>query len=179
LQNCYSPYVTCKQKTTALKSENINILELSKDTTSIEEFNLRWRFTEEKYNLLSPEDLSKIHPLNEDGTKVLDSTIDSLDIRKGYELNKDYFTSIVELNMRNQTGVEIKNWLDQIQIEPEKNIFLLWDSFGAAITKWHIFKKYYDDFFYPVSDDLTIVDESFDWTLYLFHEEVIYYGLNR
>jgi hypothetical protein len=39
--------------------------------------------------------------------------------------------------------------------------------------------KFWDDFWYPGSDDLTVVDQSFAWALLLWHESEAFFGDNR
>ena len=44
---------------------------------------------------------------------------------------------------------------------------------------WKIFIKYFDSFYYPGSDDLTVCDESLQWALLFYHEDEIYFGTNK
>jgi hypothetical protein len=39
--------------------------------------------------------------------------------------------------------------------------------------------KYWDDFWYPGSDDLTVIDESLAWALLFWHESEAFFGDNR
>ena len=144
----------------------------------MDKFELKYRFTEEEVKLLPLEDLSKIHPLNKLGEAIVYQKIYDLKIRKGYQLNPEYFSSIIQLNMKSVSGKEIMTWLNDHKIDANRKILLVWDSWGTVITEWHIFKKYYEDFFFPVSDDLTIIDKSLSWALYIFHEEIMSFGRN-
>lgn len=160
------------------KKRRINIAELLGHTKHIDDFELKCRFTEEEYKILPPNDLSEIHPLSEHGEKILYRQINELRLRSGFQLNEKYFTSIIELNMKRNAHADIMNWFDDLLIESNREIILIWDSWGVVITKWRVFQKYYEDFFFPVSDDLTIIDGSINWALYLNHDENMFYGRN-
>ena len=47
------------------------------------------------------------------------------------------------------------------------------------IVPWKILIKYFDDFFYGGSDDLTVIDKSLNWALLFHHESEIYFGSNE
>ena len=44
---------------------------------------------------------------------------------------------------------------------------------------WKLLVKYFDDFYYGSSDDLTIIDESLNWAVLFYHENEIYFGSNE
>ncbi len=46
------------------------------------------------------------------------------------------------------------------------------------IVPWKMLVKYFDDFYYGVSDDLTIIDDYMNWALFFHHEGQIYFGTN-
>jgi len=144
----------------------------------MEQFQLKERFIDEAFNILPSEDLSKIHPLSSIGESLLYKSISPYRLRNGYRLNEQYFSSIIDLNLKSVSDEDIKQWLDGLGIKSNDDVILMWDNWGTIITKWNIFRNYYQDFFYPVSDDLTIIDDSLNWTLYLHHEELMYYGRN-
>jgi len=159
-------------------NSKIQISELLEHTIAMKHFQLKERFTDEDFNVLPPEDLSKIHPLSSIGESYLYKSISPFRIRTGYRLNDQYFSSVIELNMKAVSDKEIKEWLDDLGIKSQHDIILMWDNWGSVVSKWQVFRDHYQDFFYPVSDDLTIIDESMNWTLYLQHDELMYYGRN-
>ena len=38
--------------------------------------------------------------------------------------------------------------------------------------------KYWTAFYYPISDDLTVIDGAFTWALLFYHEEEVFFGSN-
>jgi len=159
-------------------SFKIDIAELLEYSIPMQHFQLKERFTDEAFNLLPQEDLSKIYPLGAIGESLLYKSISPYRIRSGYRLNEQYFSSIIDLNMKAVSDKEIKEWLKDLGVQANKDVVLMWDHWGSVITKWQNFIKYYQDFFYPISDDLTIIDESLNWTVYLHHDELMYFGRN-
>ena len=155
---------------------NLRLNQLYQNTIDIGHFELGYRFTEEEYNTLPKEDLDEILPLNDSGTALLDKVIEDLGFRKPYGLEETQFESIIELNLRTQNETQVREWLFELDISPKEQVFLLWDAWGSAITTYGNLIKYYDDFYYPVSDDLMIIDKSLKWGIYFFHEEYIYFG---
>lgn len=47
------------------------------------------------------------------------------------------------------------------------------------IVSWKLLVKYFDSFYYSVSDDLTVIDQSLTWALLFYHEDEIYFGTNK
>jgi hypothetical protein len=55
---------------------------------------------------------------------------------------------------------QVRKWLYQRGIPFSRRVFLSWDSQLAAKTSWKMVVKYWDDLWYPMSDDLAVFDES-------------------
>jgi hypothetical protein len=146
------------------------------DFIPLHKFNLKWRFTEEKYNQLPEEDLSLIQPLSK---------------RKAVELNRysrKYFGKAVLLKSKFSTVESLKisddheaarNWLEKKRINPETRVVVSWDNTDCVITSWRIFLKYWDDFCYPSSDDVLVWSSTEDWILYYCHEDIFEYGRKK
>ena len=154
----------------------MNFDELELKTIPFDEFELKWRFTEEEYNVLPESHLAEIKPLNKDAGVALGNLFFDTGLMGQYKLNPEHFNSIIEFDLRSKSEEEGRKWLSSLKIDSDQTIFLYWDSWGSATTNWMIFKTYYDDFFYPGSDDLILTDKKFSWILYFFHEEFIYFG---
>ncbi len=56
-----------------------------------------------------------------------------------------------------------------------KNVFLSWQPEDAMIVPWKLLIKYFDSFYYG-GDDLTIIDESLNWSILFYHEDEVYFG---
>ena len=39
--------------------------------------------------------------------------------------------------------------------------------------------KYWREFYYPVSDDLTVFDDSLLWAVFFSHRQEVFFGTNR
>jgi len=155
----------------------MNFEEVIRKTMPFEEFKLKWRFTEEMYNVLSNEHLLEIKALNSEANELIGNFLfDESGLLGQYKLNEGQFKSIIELDFRTKTEKEVTKWLENLNINSDENVLLFWDSWGSAVTNWKIFKMYYDDFYYPVSDDLILTNKNTDWILYFFHEEIVYFG---
>lgn len=155
----------------------MKIDELIQKTIPLEEFELKWRFTDEKYNVLPGHHLSKIQPLCSVANESLGNYLfEESGLMGQYKLNEEKFSSIIELDLGTKSENEAQQWLKNLNIDTKETVLLFWDSWGSAFTNWNIFKMYYDDFYYPVADDLIVTDKNLNWILYFFHEEIVYYG---
>ena len=155
----------------------MNFEEIISQTIPFEDFELKERFTKEKYNVLPEQHLSKIKPLNSDANKSLENYLfEETQMMGQYKLNGEHFNSIIEIDLTTNSEIEFKKWLDDLTIDSNETILLYWNSWGSVFTNWEIFKMYYDDFYYPVSDDLIITNKNVNWLLYFFHEELVYFG---
>jgi hypothetical protein len=74
---------------------------------------------------------------------------------------------------------EIGDWLVAQEIENEQvAVYWLYDN-AAALMMMHDFIKYFDDLWYPSSDDVVVLPMSNQYVLYVDHEEHVYlYILN-
>ena len=60
----------------------------------IDNFRLKWRFTQEEYNKLPAEDLKKLKPLNNDAAKFLWNFIDNSNLHNDFPFKKGFFETI-------------------------------------------------------------------------------------
>ena len=159
-----------------MKIDFDNILECE---ISMEEFRLKWRFTEEKYDKLPKEHLEQLKPLNKEGSEFLWNFIEQTNLHYDTPFKKDFFKTIDKAKIYENNEKEIKKWLYERRLPFEKQVFLSWQPSDAIIVPWKIFIKYFDSFYYGSSDDLTIIDESLNWALLFYHEDEIYFGTNE
>lgn len=140
---------------------------------------LKWRFTEDKHDNLPDLHLSQIMPLDEQAANFLwDVTTVGIQDDSSYGLN--YFQRVEDISIKDwQDDKPVKKWLFERGVPFQETVYLSWQPDTAAITNWKIFVKYWSAFYYPISDDLTIVDKSFSWNLLFYHEEHIFFGSNR
>lgn len=81
-------------------------------------------------------------------------------------------TTIRTINGTDLSPQEIKSFLTSLLIEPEIVTTLIWpyDRCGIYLP-FHLFIEYYDDLWYPASDDVWIMDPNISWLLEIDHEE--------
>lgn len=92
-----------------------------------------------------------------------------------YVLNRDKF-EIFETIEFGDNYESVTNRLKELPKTNDK-IVLTWFSVQHAIlTDWETFVDNWDDFFYPSSDDLIVVNENWDWIIYIAHFESFQMG---
>jgi len=146
---------------------------------SLDNFMLEWRFTEEKYERLPNSHLDLLKPLDLPASRFLWNYILESNLYGDFPFTKDLFPTIDAAKIQYDNKNEIKKWLYQRGIPFDKPVYLSWDKNNAMIVPWKLLIKYYDCFYYPSSDDLTVIDQSLNWILLFYHEDEIYFGSNK
>ncbi|TAJ13171.1 hypothetical protein DMA11_09730 [Marinilabiliaceae bacterium JC017] len=145
----------------------------------LDEFALKWRFTESEYNILPDEHLKQLYPLDKLASKFLwDFTMDT-NLHADTPFKKGFFNSVDKAKIAEGNGKEIKKWLYKRGLPFKKEVFLSWQPDLAMIVPWKLLIKYFDDFYYGSSDDLSVFDMSLNWALLFYHEDEIYFGSNE
>ena len=157
---------------------NVDFSNIHEHIIPIDNFRLKWRFTEEKYDLLPNEHLDQLKPLNEKASLFLWNFIDQTNLHENIPFKNDFFKTIDKAKISGDNNKEIKKWLYQRGIPFDKPVFLSWQPTDGMIVPWKIFIKYFDSFYYG-GDDLTIIDQSLIWSLLFYHEDEIYFGTNK
>jgi hypothetical protein len=143
----------------------------------MDDFSMKWRFTDAKYNLLPPIHLEQLKPLDNKASKFLwDFIIDSR-LHSDIPFKKDFFRNIDKARILIDNSREIKKWLYQRGLPFNKDVYLSWQPDMAMIVPWKLLIKYFDAFYY--ADDLTVIDPSLSWALLFYHEDEIYFGANK
>jgi hypothetical protein len=145
----------------------------------IDNFGLKWRFTEEKYDKLPDLHVDQMKPLDSEASKFLWEYIAKTNLHKDTPFKKDLFPKIDKVEIQEGNEEEIKQWLSQRGLAFNKPVFLSWSIDNAMIVPWELLIKYFDSFYYPASDDLTVIDQSLDWALLFHHADKIYFGSNE
>ncbi|MEP2446199.1 MAG: DUF2947 family protein [Balneola sp.] len=145
----------------------------------MDKFILKWRFTEQEYDLLSEDHLNELKPFDKDASEFLDDFINKNQLHKHIPFTKGYFKTIDKAEILDRNEKQIKKWLYHRALPFDETIFLSWDRETSMKTKWKYLVKYWDSFFYGGSDDLTVFDQSLNWALLFFHECEIYWGTNK
>ncbi len=152
------------------------------DVTPIlmEQFSLKWRFTDPRYRVLPPVHLEQVKPLSLDSSRRLwDLT---LPLHKDLPFTPGFFRVVESIPLDNAEPTAIRavrKWLFARGVPFKTPVYLSYQPDEAIATTWKMVIKYWDDFWYPGSDDLTIVDDSFAWALLFWHESEAFFGDNR
>lgn len=152
------------------------------DVTPIpmEQFALKWRFTDPRYRVLPPEHLEQLRPLSSESSRRLwDLT---LPLHGDLPFTDNYFRIVESMPLDNADPEAIRavrKWLFRRSVPFKSAVFLSYRPEWAIATTWKMVVKYWDDFWYPGSDDLTVIDGSLAWALLLWHEGQAFFGDNR
>lgn len=158
---------------------NIDFDNINEHIISLDNFGLKWRFTEDKYDKLLEQDLDQLKPLDSEASKFLSEYIVKANLHNDTPFKKDFFQTIDKAKILEGNEKDIKNWLYQRGLPLDKPVFISWDSDNGMIVPWKLLIKYFDSFYYPTSDDLTAIDQSLNWALLFSHEDEIYFGANK
>jgi len=148
-------------------------------TVPLNNFRLKWRFTERKFNKIPEQHLALLQPLDKAAAQFLSDYIDTTDLHGDVPFKNGLFRTIDKAKVFADNQKEIKKWLYQRGLPFDKFVFLCWSQEDAMIVPWKIFIKYYDSFYYRGSDDLTVIDQTLIWGLLFYHEDEIYFGTNK
>ncbi|MBE7689025.1 DUF2947 family protein [Tenacibaculum finnmarkense genomovar ulcerans] len=153
--------------------------EINKHIIPMNEFSLKWRFTEEEYDILPETDLNELKPLNKVGAEFINDYLSSRQIHSEIPFKKGLFRNLDRAKILNENEEDITKWLYESEIPFDKEVYLSWDNETGMITKWEYIVKYWDSLYYSASDDLTIFDQNLEWIMLFFHEDEIYFGTNN
>lgn len=130
---------------------------------------------------LSNEHQDQIHFLTSEGTIFIKSWINSSKMFSNMlhlgetPFNPEYFKFIQRLHLSLDAEKKIKKWLYSKQIPFDKYVFIDSDRSGHAVmATWKMVIKYWEGLFF--AEDVIIVDSSFTWGLFYFHEGEIFFG---
>jgi hypothetical protein len=153
------------------------------DTVPIDQFPLKWRFTDPRYAVLPPVHLAQVKPLAPSEARRLWDLIVQADIHVEIPFTKGYFRSVTSTRIEDSHGNDVEDrrlrkWLYQRGIPFRQQIWLSYQPEWAIETTWKVLLKYWTSFYYPGSDDLTVIEGSFTWALLFHHEEEVFFGTN-
>lgn len=142
--------------------------------TDIANFPLIWRWISPTHALYSESELAILHPCSPiEAARIYDDSR-SFDTRDG--LDKRHFSSV-----RNQSAnfstADGCAWLRSHAPNLVEHVIVLWDRDTALRTAWEFFTAHWDDFCYPLSDDVLVLPDSGGWALRYHHEENFYFGM--
>ncbi len=86
----------------------------------------------------------------------------------------DRFRSVEQLSLGEK--VLVSDWLRARPVKPE-TVLLSWDQETAAQAPWSLVVSHWDDFWYPSTDDLSVVDMPISFVLLFMHFERVDFGV--
>lgn len=155
----------------------MNFKELETYKTTINDFSLIWRF--ESKNEVDYSDLfDNLTILNKKGCEKTKAYINNFELHTNFPFKNDFFSKNDQFAIAEKSDYEIKLKLDSLGFDDNEQVLLTWDDETSLLTDWKCFTTHLSDFFYPSSDDLTILGEKMLWSILFHHSETVYYSTN-
>lgn len=155
----------------------MNFKELKKHKTSIGKFSLNWRFDSLSKNEYS-DFIENLIILNNKGCKIVKSYLDEWELHTSFPFKQGLFVKNEHFSFSDKENKEVIAYLDSFGFSDDLQVLLSWDNETSVLTKWKNVINHWTDFFYPSSDDLTIVGELDGWAILFHHSEIVYYSTN-
>lgn len=127
-----------------------------------------WRFDDKEV-------LKKIKVVDKEAENLIWDRLKSDNFIQDYTLNKDKFEIFETIEFAdNYDDVTIR--LKELSIKNDKILLIWFSAQHTLLTDWKTFIDNWDDFFYPSSDDLIVINENWDWIIYIAHFESFQFG---
>lgn len=148
----------------------------SHSPSAIAEFPLIWRWTSATHALFSESELAGLHPCSPgEAARIYDESR-AFDTRTG--LDPKHFSS-VRVQSADISIPDGCSWLRSQAPNITEQVTLSWGCETALRTTWEFFTAHWDDFCYPLSDDVLVLPDSARWALRYYHEETFYFGIRN
>ena len=154
--------------------KQIDFDKLFEETIPLENFELGWRFADENFGTLSIEILRQLRPLSVEASHKVYQIL-SKEIHADFPFKKDLFEEIKAITLSSE-NISAKELLLTFEIQNSEYVLLNWGINTSMMVPWGIFIEFYDSFYYPVSDDLTVINSKLEWGILFFHDDTIYFG---
>lgn len=138
----------------------------------LKDFELNWRWEKTHNPDISDLEKTQIEPVSATESKRLNKVIDYFEIEDN--LSNDFIeTDWISANSENEKKIDtFRNKLTSILETWDENVIVTWNRTTTLKTTKEMFLKYWDDFCYPSSDDVTIISEETNWVMFYRHFEV-------
>jgi hypothetical protein len=141
----------------------------TREIIPLENFKLNWRWDFVHNPTILSVEKEQIETFSEIESKRINKIIDYFEsesnLRKSFE-SSDWFTA------NSETELSKKKFSDNFRQRTQnynENLFISWNRTTCVYTTKEIFIKYWDDFCYPSSDDITIISELTNWVYFYNH----------
>ena len=135
---------------------------------SSDNLDINWRFEDKK------EVLTQIKILDRKAYDLIWEKLFNNNIVGKFTLNEDRFKTFETKEFNNNynwTTARLKEFKNK-----EDEVILVWADGQAILTNLQTFIDNWDDFYYPSSDDLLIINGKRDWIVNLAHYECFQFG---
>lgn len=143
------------------------------DFIALENFALKWRWTDGRYKKFPDSVLSQINPLKTEKASELYNFQNQFSPFENFQYETVADENYIKTDIFDDSAV--KNWLENKIGADENFIFLCWDKDWAIRTTPKVFCDYWQDFCYPASDDIVVTAEKADWIIVYHHEEYLFF----
>lgn len=142
------------------------------------QFPLKPRFADPRYRVLPPVHLEQLKPLSVESARQLWDLTSPL--HESLPFTSGFFRSVESIPLDKDERA-VRKWLFDRGVLFKTAVFLSYryQRDLAIATTWKMVVKYWDAFWYPGADDLTVIDGSLVWALFFWHEEQAFFGDNR
>ncbi|WP_298151396.1 hypothetical protein [Flavobacterium sp.] len=143
-----------------------------REIISLGDFELGWRWEKTHNSSISEFEIQQIRPFSKSESKRLNKTIAYFELEQNL-IEKYFQTDWINANAENDEKVQrFRNQLEIILKSWDEDVIISWERNVALKTTKAIFIKYWTDFLYPGSDDVTVISEETNWILFYKHFEV-------
>ena len=129
------------------------------NTPTLDEFPLAWRWTSAQHAVLPADTLKLIEPLAPE---------EAADIAAEARRRCAVGSEAQQFAADDRASSELLSF----PIPDDTTVVVSWSDDTAVRTQWQVFRKYWDDFCYAASDDVSIWSPGSNWSLCYFHNEV-------
>lgn len=160
----------------------------AEDFSSLENFELLWRWTDPECAVLPESILAQIRVLLPERARQLEEQIHPLCQQLSLFLynpipesvsSGSRFEAIRRLRIVEQSDKIVHDWLVSLEIPEDTTILVSWEPKVAVTVPWQIFCEYWDDFCYPGVDDICIHSTNNTWHMVYYHENIFLFGKLR
>ncbi len=153
------------------------------DLQDISHWPLSWRL-EGWGSPVPPHHLAQMRALSGvDAARVWKLILD-LGVHDEFPFRRGLFDSVQSLSLQpvshqDELAAErprVKKWLFKQGVPFRRPVYLSYQPDTAVLTTWKMLIRYWDLFYYSISDDLTVIDDTLNWVLLFYHEHELYFG---
>lgn len=137
------------------------IKDLAKHITS-KKPDIAWRFEDNE------EVLENVKVVDKQTENLIWEKIKAENFIVNYSLNKGKFETLETMDFGDNYDLVTKK-LKELPNTNDKIVLTWFSEQHTLVTDWKTFSENWDDFFYPSSDDLLVINENGHWIIYFAH----------